>query len=581
MVTKLIQMYADCDDLFSAHKLFDKLPHPNVFAWTAVFAFYSRHGMFKECIGNYGCMKFMGVLPDNYVFPKILRACAQLLWLKEGVQVHRDVIVSGFNFSLQVCNSLIDMYAKCGDVRSSRWLFDEMADRDLLSWNSMISGYVCNGMLGLAVELLDSMGVDGFVPDTVTWNTVMDAYCRMGLYVEAWKLFDQIKEPNVITWTTLVSGYSRRGEHEMSLRIFKDMVQSGIVPDLDSLSSVLVSCRYLSTLSSGKEIHGYGIKMETGIAFYSSSGPALLTMYANCGRIWEAKNVFELLDKSDVVTWNAMILGFVDLGLGHLALECFSDMQRRGFKNDDTTISTVLPVCDLTSGKQVHALIWRSHLDSAVSVWNALIHMYSKCGCIGSAYSVFTSMVTRDLVSWNTMIGGFATHGLGEAALGLLREMNRSGICPNSCTFTSALSACSHSGLVDEGLKLFNGMTECFSFNPRMEHFSCVVDMLARAGRLEEAVSFIRRMPIEPEKSIWGALLAACRTHQNADVGKLAAEPLIRLEPERAGHYVTLSNIFARAGRWDDAVEVRKQMEGRGLVKPLGHSWIGSGNRTM
>ena len=575
MLTKLVQMYADCGDLGSAQALFDKLSQPNVFAWTAILGFYSRNGLSDECVRTYSEMKLKGVLPDKYVFPKVFRACGQLLWLEVGIQVHKDVVLCGCEFDLQVCNSLIDMYSKSGDVGSGRRVFDEMVERDVLSWNSMISGYVCNGFLEFSVELLASMRIRGFEPDMVTWNTVMDAYCRMGLCDEAWEIFEQIKEPNIISWTTLVSGYSRIGNHEKSLGIFREMMSRRVVfPDLDSLSSVLVSCRHLGALVCGQEIHGYGIRSVDSSSFYKSAGAALLTMYVRCKRIQDAVNVFELMDRFDVVTWNAMILGFVDLEMGHLALECFSKMQRSGIMNNQITISTVLPACDLKSGKQVHAYITKNSFSSVIPVWNALIHMYSKCGCIGTAYSIFSNMISRDLVSWNTMIGGFGMHGLGQFALQLLRDMSHSDVCPNSVTFTSALSACSHSGLVDEGLELFHTMTRDFGFTPGMEHFSCVVDLLARADRLEDAVGFIEKMPLKPSKHIWSALLAACRAQQNVSVAKLAAEQLFQLEPEHAGNYVTLSNIYARAGRWDDAVAVRKLMEDRGLVKPSGYSWI-------
>ncbi|KAL6993736.1 hypothetical protein U1Q18_011854 [Sarracenia purpurea var. burkii] len=300
-------------------------------------------------------------------------------------------------------------------------------------------------------------------------------------------------------------------------------------------------------------------------------------MYARWSRIQDTENVFNLMDKSDVVTWNAMILSFANLGMENSALECFRKMLSMGIQNDQTTISTILPTCELESGKQLHAYISKNSSILAVPVWNALIHMYSRCGCIRTAYSVFSRMVSRDLVSWNTMIAGFGMHGLGQAALHLLQEMNHSGICPNSVTLTSVISACSHSGLLDEGLEIFHVITKDGGFDPEMEHFSCIVDLLARAGRLEDAVSFIRRIPLEPDNSIWGTLLAASQAHQNITVAILASEHLVHLEPEYAGHYVTLANIYARAGRWDESIKVRRLMESRGLVKPSGTSWIGSG----
>ncbi|KAJ8770740.1 hypothetical protein K2173_021387 [Erythroxylum novogranatense] len=573
--TKLLQVYADCDHFIFAQKLFGEMPHQNVFAWTSLLGYYIRHGMYERCIRNYGVMKFKGVSPDNYVFPKVLRACAQLLWWEGGTWLHRDVIVLGCEFNSQVSNSLIDMYVKCKDIRSARWVFEKMERRDLLSWNLMISGFVYHGLLQLAIELSSGLRFDGLKPDLVTLNTLMDAYCRMGLCDEAWRVFTQIEDPSVISWTTLISGYSRIGYHETSLRIFKEMVNAPMIfPDVDCLSTVIVCCRYLNALMNGKEIHGYGIKTEHVTAFYSSAGAALVTMYAKCGRIRDAKKVFNFMDKSELVAWNAMIFGYVELDMGNMALTSFTEMRRLGVEYDQTTVSTVLPICDLACGKQIHAYIKKNCLCLVIPVCNALIHMYYKCGCIRSACSVFYSMASMDVVSWNTMIGGYAMHGLGKVALQIFQDMSQSGCCPNSMTFTSLLSACSHSGLVDEGLNLFYRIPEEYGLTPRMEHYSCVVDMLARAGQLGDALSFIERMPQEPDKSIWGTLLAACRAHQNLDIGKHAAEQLTRLEPEHAGHYVALSNIYAKAGRWDDAVRVRKNMEGKGLIKPSGESWI-------
>lgn len=288
-------------------------------------------------------------------------------------------------------------------------------------------------------------------------------------------------------------------------------------------------------------------------------------------------NVFNCMDKSDVVTWTAMIHSLAHLGMAHSALAYFREMQILRIQNDQTTLSTVLPVCDLKTGKQIHAHIYRNGFTSVIAVHNALIHMYSKNGCNTIAYSVFVNMEGRDVVSWNAMIGGFGMNGFGQAALDLLQEMRHSGVCPNSLTFTSVLSACSHSGLVGKGLQIFHKMNREFGFEPRTEHFACVVDLLARAGQLDDAVEFINRMPEKPDKCVWGAVLSASRAHQNVCIGVLAAENLVQLEPNNAGNYVTLSNMYVRAGRWEDAVRVRKQMDSRNLVKPSGYSFIENG----
>lgn len=575
MATKLVQMYADCNDIISAHHLFDQLSHPNIYAWTAMLAFYSRNGMPNECITCYNEMKMNRVLPDNYVLPNVVRACTKSLCLKTGMQVHKEAVVFGVELNLQICNSLIDMYSKCGDVTNARRVFDAMVERDLLSWNSLLSAYVSSGFLVLAIELLGFMRMEGCEPDIVTWNTVMDAYCRMGLCDDAFNVFTKIKEPNIISWTTMISGYSRIGKHEVTLSIFREMMYIGkVCADLDCLSSVLVSCRHIEGSTFGREIHAHGMKTVNISAFYKSAGPALLVMYATSRRTQEMGNVFNCMDKSDVVTWTAMIYSLAHLGMAHSALTYFRAMQILRIQNDQTTLSTVLPVCDLKSGKQIHAYIWRNGFISVITVLNALIHMYSKNGCNTIAYSVFVNMESKDVVSWNAMIGGFGMNGFGQAALHLLQEMSHSEICPNSLTFTSALSACSHSGLVEEGLQVFHKMTNEFGFEPKTEHFACVVDLLARAGQLDDAVGFINRMPVKPNKCLWGAVLSASRAHQNVSTGILAAENLVQLEPNNAGNYVTLSNMYVRAGRLDDAVQVRNQMDSRNLIKPSGYSFV-------
>lgn len=578
MSTKLLQLYADCDDIQSALKLFDVLSEPNVFAWTSILSFFARNGDFSKCIYTYKELKFMGVLPDHYVFPKVLKACAATSRFEVGVQVHKDVIVYGVDCNSLVSNALIHMYCKCGLVESGRLVFDHMAWRDVLSCNLMISGYVCNGFLELAVDMLGFLKSEGIQPDIVTFNTIMDAYCRMGQCDEAMEIFWQIEDPNVISWTILLSGYSRIGKDTVTIQIFRNMLHKGKAhADVDCLSSVLASCQHVGLLRYGREIHAYGIKRESKTSFYSSAGPALLPLYAKHGRSRDAQHVFGFMDRCDVVSWNARILGLAELGMVDLAVDCFRELQNMGIKNDETTFTTILPLCDLKQGKQVHAFILKDSCGTEISVWNALIHMYAKCGSIDMAHSLFSRMERRDLVSWNTMISGFGKHGFGQTALKLVEEMICSGFIPNSFTITCVLSACSHSGLVDEGLHVFHGMSANFGFNPGMEHYTCVVDLLARAGQLEEAVGLIKKMPYEPNKHIWGSVLAAALTQQSLNIGVLASEQLIKLEPENAGHYVTLSNIYAKAGRSDDAFKLRKLMESRGLIKQFGYSYVPAG----
>ncbi|KAI4373532.1 hypothetical protein MLD38_011651 [Melastoma candidum] len=522
-------------------------------------------------------MRASGIPSDGYVFPKVLRACAQFQSLEVGSMVHKDVFTYGSNYNGQVGNSLIDMYAKCRDIESAKQVFNEMEKRDLLSWNSFMSGCVLNDLLREAVELLPRMRLD-VEPDIVTWNTVMDAYCRMGCFEEARSIMKEIAEPSIISWTTLISGYLRVGKHKASLEVFRSMTRDVKVhPDLSSLSNILTACRHIEALLNGKETHCYGIKMFSSISFYDNVGAALLALYAKCGHIDEARIVFGFMDKDDVVTWNAMILGYSELSLGHLAMECFTDMQRMGISCDQITLSTLLPSCDLRTGRGIHGFVLKNSALCTVLVCNALMNLYSKCGSIKYACRVFTQMVNKDLISWNTMMGAFARHGLGQGALKLLQDMLVSDVQPNSVTLTSALSACSHSGLIHEGVELFRRMPT-FGVSLNMKHFACVVDMLSRAGLLDDAVDFICQMPLNPDKQVWGAVLASCLAYQRLDIACVAAEQLVHLEPHHTGHFVTLANLYTRVGRWEDALRVRTSMEGLELEKPSGCSLLEYGD---
>ncbi|CAN6466695.1 unnamed protein product [Victoria cruziana] len=580
---RLVGLYTACGEVRSAERLFDEMPERDVFVWTAMLGCYLRKSMYEDVIATYWRVRDEGVYPDDYVFPKVLKACTLLSDLEEGVRVHNDMKHLGLRPNVYSSNSLIELYSKCGDVVSARRLFDEMPQRDALSWNSMIAGYVSNSMHDSALELFNLMRISHVRPDLITWNTALAAYSQRGLLHEALDILNQIKgcgytTPNHVTWTTLIVGHARKGCYRKALELFKEMVDANVCADADSLSCVISACKNLQAFKSGREIHGYGIRTCLEHEFYASAGGALVTLYSACGRIADAVNVFGNMDGSDIVSWNSMIMGLTQSGSRDSAIKLLHDMQLKGLKPDQFTITSLLQICpdevSLKMVKQIHAYVIKNEFDLATAVWNALIHMYAKFGNVTCAHAIFSSVKKKDVISWNAIIGGYGRNGHGRSAVCLFKQMKESGGEPNHVTFTSVLSACSHSGLVDEGKEYFSSMTNVYKFIPTMEQYACIVDLLSRSGRFEEAMDFINKMPLEPDGSIWGSLLAACKIHQNVRLAQVAAEKLFRLEPENAGNYVTLSNIYARAGRWDDAVSVRKMMEGRRLIKPHGFSLV-------
>ncbi|URD90861.1 Pentatricopeptide repeat-containing protein [Musa troglodytarum] len=305
---------------------------------------------------------------------------------------------------------------------------------------------------------------------------------------------------------------------------------------------------------------------------------AVVNMYAKCRRIEEARRMFDRMPERDLVAWNAIVAGYAQNGMAERALEMVIRLQKDGRKPDSVTLVSALPACanvgSLKIGKTVHAFAMKAGFDSLVNVSTALVDMYSKRGAIETARLVFDSMRLKNVVSWNSMIDGYGQNGDAEEAWRLFEKMKRSSVKPNDITFLSVLSACGHSGLVQEGKKYFAGMKEDYGLEPNMDHYGCMVDLLGRAGRLHEAWDFIQKMPISPGISVYGAMLGACKIHKNVKLGEEAAQRLFELEPDEGGYHVLLANIYAAASMWEDVARVRTMMEKKGLQKTPGYSSI-------
>ncbi|XP_006651107.1 pentatricopeptide repeat-containing protein At3g29230 [Oryza brachyantha] len=403
-------------------------------------------------------------------------------------------------------------------------------------------------------------------------NALVSAYSLSGLLPCAFRAFSLIPHPSTGSYTTIISALSRHGRPQDALSLFSS---SPVCPDAELLSCVVSCCRRASAFLPARAAHAYGIKTVPVVAFYASAGPALVALYAMCGKVNAAKRIFDLMDGEDVVSWNAMIGGFAGAGMNGEAWDCFREMRARGVRGNARTAVAVLGACDLESGRQVHGYIVRNHgAGSNAILWNALMNMYSSVGCVGNAEHVFFEIERKDVVSWNVMIGALAKNGHGERALELVDAMLRCGMQPDSVTFTTVLVACCYCGLVDEGLALYERFMENYSLIPSMEQCACIVDLLARAGRFREAVEFIRQMPIRPNAIVWGALLSASRTHHNVEYAQIAFEQLVQLEPENPGNFVTMSNIYSKARMVEDAKRVRMMIDRDDLVKPYGQSRV-------
>lgn len=394
--------------------------------------------------------------------------------------------------------------------------------------------------------------------------------------VSACQVFDSISHPDVVSWTSIVSGLSKCGfEHEAIVK-FSSM---DVEPNSTTLVSVISACSSLGAFMLGKAVHGFTLKKLCGTNIILEN--AILDFYVRCGSLWTARYIFENMPERDVVSWTTILGGYANRGFCEEAVMLFKEMIRRGeAEPNQATLVNVLSACSsigaLSLGQWVHSYMGaRGDLITMGGyVGNALINMYVKCGNIRVAFQVFNTLESKDIISWSTMISGMAMNGYGMHALQLFSLMLVHGVLPDDVTFIGLLSACSHAGLVDQGLIFFEAMKTVYRIVPEMQHYACVVDMYGRAGLLEEAEAFIREMPIEAEGPVWGALLNACKIHGNEKMSERIKHGLLNSTGVGSGTLALLSNAYASSDRWNDANRVRDEMRWMGLKKLAGRSWL-------
>ncbi|CAM6042280.1 unnamed protein product [Sphagnum compactum] len=440
-------------------------------------------------------------------------------------------------------------------------------------------------------------------------------YAKYGSMMDALRIFNKMPSRNLVTWTVKLSKYVKDGQLEKAMQLFQQMQREGTTPDKFTFIQAIKACACLGALQDGRLVHQQLI--QSGCESDVFVGNSLIDMYAKCGSIEDARRVFNKMPSRNVVTWSAMILGHVKCGqgqkalelfrqmqhevfnkmpsrdlvtwtamiLGHVkcgqgqkALELFRQMQHEGVQPNSVTFVGVLNACAsiiaLDEGRCVHLQIIQSGLESNVFVGNSLIDMYAKCGSLEDAWIVFNKMPSRDLVTWTAMLGGCAMHGHGREALRHFEQMCDEGVQPDDITFVCVLSACSHAGLVDEGMCLYASMIRDYMIPAKLEHYTCMVDLLGRAGHLQEAENMIMAMSCKPQAAAWMALLGACRIHGNVGMAERVAKRILEMEPENAAVYVLLSNIYAAAGNRHLCENVERQRKERGAKKQPGRTWI-------
>lgn len=412
-------------------------------------------------------------------------------------------------------------------------------------------------------------------------NIMIKAFLEMGNFEGAKKLFDEMPKRNVATWNAMVTGLTQFEMNQESLLLFSSMTELGFMPDEYSLGSVLKGCAHLRALFAGQQVHAY--VMKCGFEYNMVVGCSLAHMYMKAGRLNDGERVIKLMPNCNVVAWNTLMAGKAQNGFFEGVLEQYCMMRMTGFRPDRITFVIVISSCSelamLGQGKQIHAEAIKAGASFVVDIVSSLVSMYSRCGSLQGSIKAFSECRGRDIVLWSSMIAAYGFHGQGEEAIKLFNKMEQENLPGNEVTFLSLLYACSHCGLKDKGLEFFDLMVEKYELKPRLEHYTCVVDLLGRSGCLEEAEAMIRSMPTRADAIIWKTLLSACKIHKNAEMARIVAEEVLRIDPQDSASYILLANVHASAQRWQDVSEVRKVMRDKMVKKEPGISWVEVNNQ--
>ena len=610
--TALIGFYLKFDVRIS-RLVFDLMIVRSIVSWNVMINGYVDVGNYLEALNLFLSMLENGVHFDSVTMLVVIQACAEFESLQLGMQIHQMAIKLNYVGDFFIVNALLNMYSENGILASSCALFDTIPECDVALWNSMISAYIDFGCYEEALSLFISMKNKGLKEDERTISIMLSTCakfadglrkgkslhahairCRMKMdvslgnallsmyaelnFVEAVQnVFAELRSLNVISWNTMILALAHSKMRSEAWQLFGVMRKSEFKPNTYTIISILATCEDETCLNVGRSIHGFVVKH--GIEVNLSLNTVLTDMYMNCGDEASARTLFESCTNRDLISWNSIIANYINDNQVHEALLLFNRMISEVEPNPVTIINVLSSCTDLANlpqGQCLHAYVIRRHsyLGFNLSLANAFITMYARCGSMQNAKKIFDTLPRRNIISWNAMITGYRVHGRGYDAILAFLQMLEEGYQPNGVTFLSVMSACSHSGLLEKGLEIFQSMIQDFNITPELAHYGCVVDLLGRGGRLDEAREFIKSMPIEPDASVWRALLSACRVNYNTKLAQNIFEKLVELEPMNPGNYVLLSNIYAAAGHWLEVRQIRTWLKEKGLNKPPGISWI-------
>ncbi|XP_043694017.1 pentatricopeptide repeat-containing protein At2g13600-like [Telopea speciosissima] len=632
-----INGFAREGNLEIARKMFDEMPTRTVVSWNTMISGYSQWGRFEEAMNLVSQMHRTGMNLNETTFSSVLSACARLKSLHDGKQIHGLVLKSGSeNFDL-VGSSLLYFYANCFEIKDARRVFDVLQEGNVLLWSLMLVGYAKCNLMEDALHIFNKMPIRdvtvwttlisvysrsenecekalelfllmrmsgeaspneftldsiiracgrlgvldsgkvahglaigyGFESDHSIGGALIDFYCNCDAVEDAKRVYVQLASPSLNASNTLIGCLISMGRIEDAEMIFSWMVEKNPV----SYNLMIKGYSMSNRLEDSKKLFE-----EMPLKTIVSSNTMISVHFRN-GEISMALKFFEdTKELKNTVTWNSMISGYIQNDQPEKGLKLYVVMYKLSVERNRSTFSTLFRACSclgsLKQGKLLHAHVIKTPFESNVYVGTSLLDMYAKCGSITDARTAFLNISSPNVTSWTALISGYAHHGFGTEALFLFDQMLEQGVRPNVVTFVGLLSACACAGLVDEGIGFFYSMEKCYGVTPTLEHYACVVDLLGRSGKLQEAEDFVNAMPIEADAVVWGALLSACWFWMDMEVGERVAERMYCLDHRQISAYVIMSNIYAGVGRWEEVMKVRKRLRGLEMKKDPGCSWI-------
>ena len=601
----LMNMYCKSGQFERALCIFQNLIDPDIVSWNTVLSGFQKS---EDALSFALRMNLSGIVFDPVSYTTLLAFCSDNEGFLFGLQLHSLVTKFGFGCEVFVGNALISMYSRCGLLVEAQRVFDEMPNRDLVSWNAILSGYTQEGDHALdAIFAFIEMVREGMKLDHVSFtsavsscgqernlelgrqmhgliiktgygrhvsvcNVLISLYSKCEVVEDAKLVFQIMNDRNVVSWTTMISV-----DEEDAMSLFNKMRLDGVYPNDVTFIGLIHAISIRTLVKEGQMIHGFCIK--TSFLSEPNVCNSLITMYAKFEAMQDSLKVFKELNYREIISWNSLISGYAQNGLSQEALFTFLSAITESKPNQYTFGSVLSAIgaaedISLKQGQRCHAYLIKLGLDTDPIVSGALLDMYAKRGNICESQKVFNETPERTQFAWTAMISAYARHGDYESVIKFFKEMEMKGVRPDSITFLSVLTTCGRKGMVDVGRQLFDSMVKEYQIEPSPEHYSCMVDMLGRAGRLEEAEDLVGQIPGQPVMSVLQSLLGACRIHGNVEMGERVADALMEMEPTESGSYVLMSNLYAEKGHWEKVAKIRKGMRDKGVRKEIGFSWV-------